>query len=246
MAFIIQRPRLQDMWNVVVKEIMEGGRTYTDQRGTNVKELLNVMWTVQHPQESEIPDGNPMGPYSVNEYRNQLLDPDKGGFVYSYGNRLNEYVVFKPVEEPPSNINSIEDAKEVKLEGAYVFVNQVKKIIMDLKAFPETRRATMITWQLPDDLLNEEVPCLIMVDYKIREEKLFTSAVWRSHDFFGAAVPNFFALLELSKYIAKKVGLTVGPITIQSVSCHIYEHDWEAAKEVYAKKFWNGVQMVKE
>jgi thymidylate synthase len=237
---------LQDVWCEVIKNIIENGRTYLDQRGTRVKEQLNVMWTIEYPEKSEIPDGNPMGPNSVEAYKNQLLDPDIGGFVYTYGNRLNQYTVFKPVEEPRSNITSIEDAKKIKLEGAYVFVNQVKKIIMDLTASPETRRATMVTWQLPDDLISGEVPCLIMVDYKIRDGELFTTAVWRSHDFFGAAVPNFFALLELSKYIAKKLEIPVGPITIQSISAHIYEYDWEAAKEVYAKKYWNGVQMVKE
>ncbi|NMC59662.1 MAG: thymidylate synthase [Candidatus Methanofastidiosa archaeon] len=245
MTFTIQKSRLQDIWNLVIKEIMEKGETYIDQRGTKVKELLNVIWTVQHPLESEIPKGNPMGINSVEAYKNQLLDPDRGGFAYTYGNRLNQYTVFKPVEEPQSNISDIEEFKELKLEGAYLLVNQIKKIIIDLIAYPETRRATMVTWQLPDDLLNEEVPCLIMIDYKIRGGKLFTSAIWRSHDYFSAAVPNFFALLELSKYIAKRVELPVGPITIQSISAHIYEYDWESAKEVFTNKVWDGVQMTK-
>lgn len=237
---------LQGIWPSMIKKIMEEGRTFTDQRNTEIKEILNLVWTVNNPMESDIPKGYPLGPKALDAYRNQLLDPSMEGFVYTYGNRLNQYVIFKPIEEPRSNIIGLEDMKDIKLQGAFNIVNQVKKIIMDLKASPETRRATMVTWRLPEDLINDEVPCMIMVDYKIRDGKLYTSAVWRSHDMFTASVANFFALLELSKYVASKLDIQVGPITIQSVSAHIYFYDWEEALKSYEQKFWNGVEMVKK
>jgi thymidylate synthase len=246
MTYPIQGETLQQIWPKMIKYIMEEGRTFTDQRNTEIKEVLNMMWTVENPMESDIPEGYPLGPNALDEYRSQLLDPSMEGFVYTYGNRLNQYVIFKPIEEPRSNIVGLEDVKDIKLEGAFNIVNQVKKIIMDLKENPETRRATMVTWRLPEDLINEEVPCMIMVDYKIRDNKLFTTAVWRSHDMFSASVANFFALLELSKYVGKKLGIELGSITIQSVSAHIYFYDWKEAKKTFEQKYWNGVEMVRK
>jgi thymidylate synthase len=44
---------------------------------------------------------------------------------------------------------------------------------------------------------------------------------------------NFMALRELSRHVAEEVGISVGPITIQSISAHIYEYNFEEAKGVY-------------
>ena len=121
---------------------------------------------------------------------------------------------------------------DIKLEGTYAFIDQIKRIILELKEAPTSRRAIGVTWRIPEDLLTDEVPCMILVDFKIRDEQLFTTVVFRSNDIFGAAPANFVAIRELSRYVANELSIPIGPITIQSISAHIYEHNFEEAEKI--------------
>ena len=225
---------LQELWPAMIGYIMERGEDIKDERGSNTKEILNIMWTVTDPEASAIPKGTPLGARAIEEYRNQLLDPELHGFVYTYGNRLNKYVIFAPElsKEQESNIVDQNKTSEKILPGQLFFIDQVQKIVDRLKANPNTRRAIGVTWKLPEDFLADELPCMIMVTFLIRDKKLYTNAVWRSHDMMGAAVPNFIALRELARHVAALTERDLGPITIHSISAHIYEHDFDAANKI--------------
>jgi len=73
---------------------------------------------------------------------------------------------------------------------------------------------------------------MIIVDFKIRDGKLQTTGLWRSHDIYGAWFPNAVGLTHLASYVAEKVGVDVGTLTIHSISAHIYEVNFEEAKMV--------------
>jgi thymidylate synthase len=232
---------------------MREGREIVDQRESTTKEVLNMVWTVEKPEASVIPEGFPLGREAVNAYKDQLLNPDRQGFVYTYGNRLRNYMAFSPSDAEENEkrfqktlekkkkqlkkrLNKIKlDKKElidIKLEGTYAFIDQIKRIILELKEAPTSRRAIGVTWRIPEDLLTDEVPCMILVDFKIRDEQLFTTVVFRSNDIFGAAPANFVAIRELSRYVANELSIPIGPITVQSISAHIYEGNWDEAMRI--------------
>jgi thymidylate synthase len=73
---------------------------------------------------------------------------------------------------------------------------------------------------------------MILVDFKIRNNKLHTSALWRSHDIYGAWFPNAVGLTYLSQYVARKVNIAIGSVTIHSISAHIYEVNFNEAREL--------------
>jgi thymidylate synthase len=253
----------------MVKHIMREGREIVDQRESTTKEVLNMVWTVEKPEASVIPEGFPLGREAVNAYKDQLLNPDRQGFVYTYGNRLRNYMAFSPSDAEENEkrfqktlekkkkefeehrtgkaarltkkqlkkrLNKIKlDKKElidIKLEGTYAFIDQIKRIILELKEAPTSRRAIGVTWRIPEDLLTDEVPCMILVDFKIRDEQLFTTVVFRSNDIFGAAPANFVAIRELSRFVANELSIPIGPITVQSISAHIYEGNWDEAMRI--------------
>ena len=74
-----------------------------------------------------------------------------------------------------------------------------------------------------------EIPRLIMIDFKIRKNRLVMTAVWRSHDIYRAWIPNFFGLKGLTKYISECLGIKIGPITVHSISAHIYKTNFKDA-----------------
>lgn len=216
MPYKITANEIKDGWQKLIKKILKEGKLITDERGSKTLEILNAIVEIQNPfkpnfyqinEEIEAPKGYFWSGEKLKEYANQFLTPDRQGFIYTYGNRLR----------------------------GHFNVDQVKEAIKRLKKFKKTRRATMITWDPKIDSKEDEVPCMILIDFKIREGKLHTTAVWRSHDIYGAWFPNAVGLAYLTKHVAEKTGAQVGPITIHSISAHIYETDLEEAQKMISR-----------
>jgi len=131
----------------------------------------------------------------LREYEDQLLNPDNKGFIYTYGERLRRDV------------------------------DQIQLIINKLKHNRTSKRGTATTWMPKVDLTSSESPCLIMVDFKLRNSILEMTSVFRSHDFYGAYPYNVHALSRLQDYVANELSVSSGGINILSVSAHIYERD---------------------
>jgi thymidylate synthase len=105
-------------------------------------------------------------------------------------------------------------------------------VIKKLKDNSATRRATAVTWIPTVDTYVDEVPCMIIDDFKIRDGKVNLTTLFRSHDFAGAYPANLYGLSGLLKYVANEIGVKAGTITTVSISAHIYEHDWDMIEEI--------------
>lgn len=202
---------------------MKEGIEIKDERGSLTKEILNVMVSIEKPlgkaradnfylnnltdklagiKDIRVPEGYFWSGEKLEIYSQQFISDDKQGFVYTYGNRLRAH-----------------------FEG----IDQIQEAINRLKNCTESRRAISVTWDPTVDTKTDEVPCMILVDFKIRDNKLYTTALWRSHDIYGAWFPNAVGLTYLAQYVAGEVGLSLGSITIHSISAHIYEVNFKEA-----------------
>ncbi|AUB54693.1 MULTISPECIES: thymidylate synthase [Methanobacterium] len=205
MAILIKTSTIKNGWETLVKRVMQKGAEIKDERGSLTLELRNTVVTMNRPLDLEIPPGYFWSGEKLEIYAEQFLSDDKQGFVYTYGNRLRKH-----------------------FEG----IDQIGEAIRRLKNCKESRRAISVTWDPPIDTKHEEVPCMILVDFKIRDGKLHTTGLWRSHDIYGAWFPNAVGLTHLSKYVAGEVGVDVGTLTIHSISAHIYQVNFEEALKV--------------
>lgn len=206
-----------------MRKIMKEGIEIKDERGSLTKEILNVMVSIEKPlgkaradnfylnnltdklagiKDIRVPEGYFWSGEKLEIYSQQFISDDKQGFVYTYGNRLRAH-----------------------FEG----IDQIQEAINRLKNCTESRRAISVTWDPTVDTKTDEVPCMILVDFKIRDNKLYTTALWRSHDIYGAWFPNAVGLTYLAQYVAGEVGLSLGSITIHSISAHIYEVNFKEA-----------------
>ncbi|MDR2873295.1 MAG: thymidylate synthase [Methanobrevibacter sp.] len=221
MATLIEVDEIVDGWEQLVKKIMSEGHNISDERGSLTKEIMNVLVQVKKPlgknstdffniKSSDILNIKVPKDYfwkgdKLKTYSEQFLSKDKKGFIYTYGNRLRDH---------------------------FNHTDQITEAINRLNQCRESRRAISITWDQALDSVNEEVPCLILVDFKIRDGNLYTTALWRSHDIYGAWFPNVVGLTYLAQYVAEKTNSKVGNVTIQSISAHIYENDFDDAKKL--------------
>ena len=200
----IRADSISEAWQRGLALIWRQGAEITDQRGTKIKEILSLQMVVEDPYRDMIPPGYSWNEERLEEYARQLLSGDNPGFEYTYGERLRAWA----------------------LPGC-ASLDQIEQAIARLRASSSTRRATAVTWIAPLDSNREEVPCMIVDDFKLRDGQLHLSIFFRSHDFAGAYPANLYGLARLLQYVADEVGAEPGSISTTSASAHIYEHDWD-------------------
>ncbi|MGB7967969.1 MAG: thymidylate synthase [Methanobacterium sp.] len=211
--FTIETAKAEDAWIAIIKQIMDHGDMIEDERDLITKEILNVIVTVHDPLNSELPQGH-LSNEKLKRYEDAFLDIENHHDGINYGKRLREHFGFKMGR----------DIYKVKID-------QVESVINRLNKCETSRRATMTTFDPSIDQCQNDIPSMVMIDFKIRKNMLFTTGIWRSQDIYSSWIPNFFGLEGLSTYVSEHVGIKQGPITIHSVSAHIYKTDFDNVKE---------------
>ena len=192
-----------DAYRYMLEYINRHGDTIIDENHQLTRELMNIQITIQDPCNPEnwpIKDTGWKLP-ALDEYvRTEILGTKiPAGFLYTYGNRLFVH--------PPSEMN------------------QIEVCIRRLKDRHATRRAIAGTLSPEYDcnVYLNSIPCLQLIDFLIRDGKLHLTAVFRSWDVKRAAPSNLYGLNKLMKYVAEKVGVPTGELTVFAISAHIYE-----------------------
>jgi thymidylate synthase len=205
----IRAKTISDAWTRGLCLIWRQGQEITDERGTRIREILSLQVVVEDPYHEMIPAGYSWNEERLDEYAQQLLSGENPGFEYTYGERLRAW----------------------HLPGAPA-LDQIEQVILRLRASSNTRRATAVTWIVPLDCAKDEVPCMIVDDFKLRDDRLHLAVFFRSHDFAGAYPANLYGLARLLQYVSGEVGAQPGSISTTSASAHIYEHDWDNVKKM--------------
>jgi len=207
----IRASTIAEAWERGLAFIWRQADQITDERGTRIRELLALQVVVEDPYRQMIPSAYSWNEERLEEYARQLLSGINPGFEYTYGERLRAWAL--PGQSLPP-------------------LDQIEQAVMRLKASGSTRRATAVTWIPPVDSAKDEVPCMIVDDFKLRGGRLYLSVFFRSHDFCGAYPANLYGLARLLQYVSEGVGALPGSISTTSASAHIYEHDWDLVEEL--------------
>ena len=213
--FTLETALVQDAWKSILKEIMENGEDLEDERNLHTKELLNVVVTILDPINSQPPQGYFSSSERYKKIEKQLLETDNHVNGINYGKRIREHFGFKLGR----NIYSVK-------------IDQIESVVNRLKKDKTSRRATLTVFDPSIDQYMDDVPSMIMVDYKIRKNQLYTTEIWRSHDIYGSWIQNFFGVKGLSKHIANCLNIKLGPIIIHSISAHIYKTNYKDVEKV--------------
>lgn len=215
----IRAGTISDAWHRGLNLIWRQGHEITDERVTRIRELLSLQVVVEDPYSDMIPHEYSWNEERLEEYALQLLSAVNPGFEYTYGNRLRSWDL---TDQPAAD----------KTPFSHLPIDQIEQVIHRLNASPATRRATAVTWIPPIDEFRDEVPCMIVDDFKLRDGRLNLSVFFRSHDFAGAYPANLYGLARVLEHVSKEVGAVPGSISTLSSSAHVYEHDWDWVQEM--------------
>ncbi len=103
--------------------------------------------------------------------------------------------------------------------------NQIEWVIEKLRKKPESKSATISMLQRAGE--EDYIPCVSLLDFKIRDTQLWLTVTCRSLDFGKKAFYNFTNLSKLSKKVADKLGISKSRLFININSAHIYKKDIE-------------------
>ena len=82
--------------------------------------------------------------------------------------------------------------------------NQINEVIASLRKNNNNRNGVSVTWR-PETDYHVEPPCLILIDCKIQDKKLYMTAYFRSHDIYKAYCMNIIALQCLQEKIVNSL-----------------------------------------
>ena len=201
---LVETRTLGEGWLEVSRRILEAGSDATYD-GQLTKELSLVTLAVAEPDPEDELIAALADPEWLDWMRRNFTEPDdvpELGGARSYARRLRDY------------------------EGR----DQVAWVIERLRADPETRSATITTFQPLAD--TSYIPCVSLLDFWIADAKLDLVVYAHSLDFGKKAYGNLVELARLQHEVAPAVAAPVGRLVIHAKSAHVYEPELETMRRL--------------
>jgi thymidylate synthase len=202
----VSEPTLGRAWLEVARRILADGSD-TTYDGAATKELALVTVSVDEPNPEDALIASLADPDWLDWMHRNFTEPDdvpELGGARSYARRLRDY------------------------DG----LDQVAWVIERLRSDPETRSATITTFQPLTDA--SYIPCVSLLDFWQADDALELVVYAHSLDFGKKAYGNLVELARLQHEVADETGLAVGRLVIHAKSAHVYEPEFEAMRKATA------------
>lgn len=109
--------------------------------------------------------------------------------------------------------------------------NQVENVIKILKTGMAVKRCELIIFDPSKDARNPySQPCMLMIDLKPRNGKLYLTSVLRSNRVSKSGYADYTALIEMGKFLANQAELQLEKVSVLACSCHLGEMNQELVK----------------
>lgn len=213
---VIRGRTVAECWLKLLREIIQFGIISSTHYENRQKEILNLVTIIsqEDPHNPFIPEWMPHSKEHLEAYYLKILTAKQlPDMSYAYGHRMR----------------------------AYFGRDQIQDVINKLKREPDSRSAVVSLWDAQRDNISGSSPCLNHLWFRLRQGKLFLTAVIRSNDMFEGWPENAFGLRQLQQLVTQEIGnCQLGELTIVSESAHLYDDCWEEAGTI-VKEHWHEV-----
>lgn len=222
--FSVTTKTLGECWLAAIGKVMEFGNLATDE-DVALREILGLAVRIEEPN-------------------------DKDEIIYRFGNHgVIDHTVEKFEKDTVMKNRPFTYGDCIYNKNG---VDQFEWLINRLEHKPETKSATISL--LTEGNSHPNLPCLNLVDIKIRDDKVNLQFFFRSQNIVGRQYANFIALAKLHQKIADRLSKDVGIMSGYIASAHIYEYDFEYAKAILGnqavviedKFYTNGPKSIRE
>ena len=115
-------------------------------------------------------------------------------------------------------------------------VDQITKLVNDLKTNPDSRRHIITAWNPPELDQMALPPCHVMAQFDVTDGQLSCQLYQRSCDMFLGVPFNIASYSLLVHIIARECGLEVGDFVWTGGDCHIYNNHFDAVEEQLSRE----------
>lgn len=211
---IIDEKNCMDAWKKSLKYILEEGTDFVDTDKRQCREVLNLIVNIEYPEKDYNKVIEAMKQFewiypAVEELSTIMFNKeDLAIYEFSYGHRIFNYM------DKKDQINDF--------------------VIPLLKSDPNSRRAVISLFNpaTDSDILNKNVPSLMFIHFKIRNDKLNCTCFIRSNDFFIGWPGNIYQIYLLQKYVSDKLNIKSGVLSTVSCSGHVFHEHFDNVKEI--------------
>ena len=111
--------------------------------------------------------------------------------------------------------------------------NQIENVIKILKTGKAVKRCEIIIYDPSRDAKNPySQPCMLAIDLKPRNGKLYLTSVIRSNRISKSGYADYSALINMGKFIAEQSNLELEKVSVLACSCHIGSMNKEKTKTI--------------
>jgi thymidylate synthase len=110
-------------------------------------------------------------------------------------------------------------------------IDQISKVIADIKRDPESRRHIVSAWNVADLNQMALAPCHCLFQFYVADGKLSCQLYQRSADMFLGVPFNIASYALLTHMVAQQCGLGVGEFIWTGGDCHIYRNHEDQVRE---------------
>ncbi|MEK6936632.1 MAG: thymidylate synthase [Nanoarchaeota archaeon] len=219
-GYVVRGKTVAEAWLKVLDTILKFGKESGTHYDDMQKEIVNLMSVIsdEDPYNLNVPEFFPSDQQHVNEYIPRMTKDLPGGITkkeYTYGSRMR----------------------------SWFGTDQVKGAVEKLVREPVSRAVVISLWDSIQDLTLGGSPCLNHIWFRINNDRLFMTSIFRSHDMFEGYPENALALRVLQEEVRKEVEnglkangheteLKLGNLVILSQSAHIYDDSWERCQKI--------------
>jgi len=183
---------------------------------------------VVHPlREPQVSAGAMFGEGFTKAYKKQFLTlspprDDGKHATYTYWNRH---------EDHPYPVHDVGGSKVFSFwrgDGSGDGIKQITEIINKLVADLSSRRAVSVTWNPALDITSTEPPCMLFVQFVIRNGQVNMRTLFRSQDIMSGLGENLIGCAALQEYVTNEINArartpySVGSLILISIIPHIY------------------------
>jgi thymidylate synthase len=200
------------VWREILAHVRDTGEKFTDRRKRTCYEVLNLTATIEDPdtvfRPLDILNKFHKWVYpDLEQIRDSMLSKGEEEYYYNYGRRIFD------------------------LRG----LNQLNDYVIPLlKKTPTSKRAILDLYDAYRDssLIKKETSGMVMMNFNIRDGKLYSTLVIRSNDMFHGWPANLLQAFYLTEYVAKELNYPIGAVSTHSISAHIFKEQLDDVGKV--------------
>jgi thymidylate synthase len=231
-----EAPTASEVLPQILSDLLELGDEVGSRNG-RVKELLNVQIVLTDPQQREI--------LSLNRKANVFAQIAETMWVLAGRNDIEWLSAYLPRAKDYSDDGETwrgAYGKRIREWGGWphqdkngaVGIDQLAHVVDLLKEDPLSRRAVIAIYDpRVDSASGKDIPCNDFLQFQSRLGALHMTVTVRSNDaMWGWSGINAFEWSTLQEIVAHLLGITVGTLTFNIGSLHLYGQHWNKASRI--------------